>query len=206
MITYPLSLPLNPSAYTLQQISVNQVFDSPFTLQQQVVRGYGEAWGLSVTFPTIARTDPAYNVKVDKIHTFLGSLKGRYGTFKFYLPNNDAQYTVTSGNPAIYLSTINNDIGDNVTFSNPSGAAFSFGANGTYITMGTQLFRILSATYDGTNITCDVFPRVRTNLAAGTSVEYRQPYGIFRSKTAQTQINRDENHIYTFSIDAVEAV
>lgn len=191
-ISYPLSLPLAPSSYTLERTSVNIVNISPFTLQQQIIRGIGEGWTLKLGFPAVVM--PSITVAVGG---FLSSLRGMYGTFYFGPPASRLSYT---GNGAVTLTTINNDIRDNIT-CNMNGTTLSVG---TFVQIGSQLCQVVSST--GGN-TFDIFPFLRASYANGTTVNYTSPVGIFRQKNATgaaSTFNLD--HTDSFSLEAIESI
>ena len=192
MITYPLSLPLSPNAYTLEAISVNLVTQSPFTLQQQVAQGIGEGWALSLTFPLITTTAQSSAVKA-----FLTALRGQYETFQWGPPTKELLFTNTG--MSMTLNTINNTLRNNISYTT---AADPTPLPGTYLQIGTQLVQVLARS----GKTLDIFPALRTNVAAGTPIYYAAPKGVFRLKSAYSAYTFNVDHTRTFSIDAVEAI
>jgi hypothetical protein len=191
-IQFPLSLPVVPNSYTLDRKSTNIVNVSPYTMQQQVVRGIGECWFLKLTFPAAVFPTDASN-----FGAFISSLRGMFGTFYFGPPKSRLLYT---GTGAVTLTSINNDLRDNIT-CNMNGTTLQVG---TFIQIGTQLCQIVTSTGGST---FDIFPFLRTAYASGTPVNHTTPVGIFRQKTSSggsTTFNQD--HTESFSLDAMEAM
>lgn len=193
-VTYPLSLPLSPNAYTLEALSVNLVTQSPFTLQQQVMQGIGEGWALSLTFPPITT-----NTRSAAVKAFLTSLRGQLGTFQWGPPVKELNYTTSGG--TLTLASINNTLRNNITYTKVGGE--SVPETGTYIQIGTQLLQVLKN--DGNN-NIDIFPALRTNVAAGTTINFTTPKGVFRLKSASSAYTFNIDHTRTFSLEAIEAI
>jgi len=189
-ITYPLQLPIRPSAYSLEKRAVSTFTESPFTFQQYVAKGIGESFGLQLTFPPIVNTATARVVSA-----FGSALRGQYGTFEFPIHSRDLAYT---GSADITLSSINNDLRNNITVSADVGLGV-----GTYIQIGTQLIQVLQV---ATGTTLDIFPALRQAYATGSAVNYKTPKGIFRLTSQSATLMFNSDHTYSTTVEALEAV
>lgn len=190
-IPYPLNLPLQPSAYTLEMISMSNTQSSPYNMRQTIsFAPAAQMWALYLTFPPIVNP-----VLAASASTFLSGLRGRLGTFKFFLPNRDLSYTGTS---TLLYKDILNDTRNNIEISNASSLN-----SGTYITIGTQLLKVLNVSGDNVNI----FPSLRKDISVDTEVKYENNtvFGTFRQKNHSGLHTFNNNHVYTFDINAVEA-
>lgn len=190
MITYPLQLPIRPAAYSLEKRAVSTFTESPFTFQQYVSKGIGESFGLQLTFPPIVGPSVARLVSA-----FGSKLRGQYGTFSFQIHSRDLYYT---GSADITLSSINNDLRNNITVSADVGLGV-----GTYIQIGTQLIQVLQVT-NGTEL--DIFPALRQSFATGSAINYKTPTGIFRLTTQSSALLFNQDHTYSTTVEAIEAV
>jgi len=189
-ITYPLQLPIRPAAYSLEKRAVSIFTESPFTFQQYVSKGMGEAFALQLTFP------PERSPATARIVSAFGSaLRGQYGTFEFPIHARDLAYT---GSADITLSSINNDLRNNITVSADVGLGV-----GTYIQIGTQLIQVLQIT---TGTTLDIFPALRQSFATGSAINYKTPKGIFRLTSQSATLMFNSDHTYSTTVEALEAV
>jgi hypothetical protein len=168
-ITYPLT---PPAAFRTARaiwtpktaVAMNQ---GAFTGQQQVLAHRGSFWELELDVPMAKRAS------ADDIEGFLLSLNGPEGTFWY----GDKTRTTSRGTAA-GTKTVGAGAAASSTTLPVAGGTGSF-AVGDWVQVSNQLFRVIKVT---STTSIDVFPKLRTAYASGTSLVYASPKGLFRLK------------------------
>lgn len=198
--TSSLDLPVTPSSYTLESISVNIVQEIPYSLIQTSEQNIGsDMWGLSLDFPPIVDPNVARNVS-----NFQAKLNGVVNTFKFVIAQRDLIY---EGNNDITIVSIQGDNRSNITISrktSPDVRPEVF--PGTYLRVKDQLLKVLRVSETKNNI--DVFPGLRysgTLLNEPVYYKVNDVYGVFRQKQSTGQHTFNTNHTYNFKLEAIES-
>ncbi|MCK5644609.1 MAG: hypothetical protein KAJ19_27675 [Gammaproteobacteria bacterium] len=80
MVTFPIDFPSTPGFVqsTLIPVMTNKGTRSPLSAKQKILSFDGDHWDLSFTLPLMSRTQAA------PWHAKLASLRGNFGTFKWY--------------------------------------------------------------------------------------------------------------------------
>jgi hypothetical protein len=193
-IPYPLELPITPSAYSLEMISVTNIQQSVYTQRQYVsFSPAGQMWGLTLTFPPIVEPRIAASVGA-----FSSGLRGRLGTFVFNIPERDLNFNETDD---VIFKAIVNDTRNKIEVADLNAGL----QIGTYITLEDQLLKVIDIDTDLKHLT--IFPSIRTTPNLDTVIQHTPGlvYGYFRLKNNSSTIGFDNNHIYTYSIDALES-
>jgi hypothetical protein len=200
--TSSLDIPVTPSAYELEAISLSIVVEAPFSLLQTTEQVVGsDMWALNLQFPTIV--DPK---TAGEVSAFQARLNGSVNTFKFVIPERDLDYE--GDNVARVVST-NGANGSNVSIQRLTSPGVQAILNvGTYIRIRDQLHKILRRSGTGNIQNFDIFPGIRyegTLLNEPVFYKAGEVYGVFRSKRSTSTHNFFNNHTYNFSINAVES-
>ena len=173
-LTYPLTPPSSPTfnAMAYHPRTVVGYAASPFTGQQQTYVWPGQWWEIDGTLPPLTTDADA-----DAWIGFLLALNGRQGTF--YLgpstrksPRGSAAGTAAAGAANVANSTTL--ITKTHTGSFAVGDWLQVGA-----TSAARLHRVVQV---NSQYSYDVFPRLRSAYADGTSIVFTNPVGIFRLK------------------------
>lgn len=192
-ITYPLSAPaaLQYAALRFTPKSIVGVSPSIFTGQQQVYAHQGQWWELEIVTPRMARAALA------PIVAWLCALNGREGTFTIGDKLCAAPRGTISGSP-----TVNGAATRGSTTLAITGHAGTL-ALGDWIQIGTSLYLV---TQVNSSSSIDVFPRLRSAYANGTSVIYSSPKGLFRLQ-AEVPWNANDVGVYdSLNISAMEVL
>lgn len=204
-ITYPLTPPSSPapSGITISMTDVVGASSSPFTGQTQVQLHQGAWWTARVSLPPMSRAGWA------PWAAFLGSLRGRYGTF--YLP----AYTLASpqgsasGTILVYGAS---QTGSELTCSGFAVSQAGVLKAGDMIQINTgantELKQILAdASSDGSGrATLDIWPPIRTSPSNGSTVVISNPMGLFRLTSNDRPWSAEPKPIYSgISFTAREA-
>lgn len=185
-IAYPLTFPVaaKPTQYSLGYRTNVMTYSSPETFQTSVYEKVGKAWTLKLMVVP-------QNIDQHRLMTaFLASLKGPFGTFKFY-PMKPMLLIATNKTIAAH-STLRS----NLTLNDVADLTV-----GDYMRVGTQLIQILNIS--GNSI--DIFPTLRAD-SVGATVYSSDIYGVFRLTANEQEWTLNSNHNADFSLDAIEAV
>lgn len=185
-LQYPISFPtgIAPLSYRLGYVANVLVYTAPDSFITSTYEKPGKAWTLVMEFPPIASS------KRNEMAAFMASLKGMYGSFKFYPKNPTAQ--------AVTNTTISahNTLRDNLTLASVATLAV-----GDYVRVGTQLLQILKIS--GSSI--DIFPSLRAD-SVGATLTGTDVYGVFRLKSNEQSWSTDINWQAGFTLEAAEAI
>lgn len=169
-LTFPISLPSQGfAAIEWLDCGAVGIQRSPYTAEQQIYDWPGQWWEVRVTYPPMRD-----GTALGEILAFLRSLNGPSGTF--YLgdsirrtPRGSIAGTVTVGSGATANST-----------TLPlSGGTGSF-AVGDWLQIDANSAARLHQVVKVNAGSVDVFPRLRSAHANGTSITYNSPKGVFR--------------------------
>ena len=171
MATFPLNAPpLVPQTERLLLSHNAGVMRSPFAGNQTTIENFSE-WVLELGFgiQSVASAKP--------FMAWRDSLRGTVGTF-YYQPFG-------SGKPVTgkTLSATAYAYSDTISVDGWSASQSTNLVAGDFLSIGNKLFRIGNVpTNADANGRCiiEVAPRVRSDFAAGTSVEFQNPRGLFR--------------------------
>ena len=180
-ITYPITLPVSPSEYTVNNMTITSMTTSIFTGEQYVYSHQGQWWEISMKFGIGDK-----NIRGGLVAA-LTSLQGKYGTFYFEPKGGEAiSRGIPAGSPVVDgNSQLGNDLATTGWTSNLTGALKA----GDWIQVGVysetttpRLYRVLSDvdTDESGNANITVFPRIRVGTLTGDSIIYTNPKGIFR--------------------------
>ena len=203
-ISYPITLPTAQGFFTvsIRPFSRVGVFASEFTGQQQVYAHAGQFLFCEIAFPQMKRSDAA------PIIAALQSLQGARGTFYFGDPAWYQPQGVGTGTPTINGAS---QTGTSINTTGWTSSQTGILKAGDWIQIGTgstrQLCMVLvDANSDGSGqATLELFPRVRTAFASGTSITVSNPTGVWRL-TAEMDFSQVLGGITSLNtINAVEA-
>lgn len=142
---------------------------SPFTGAQQVFAWPGQWWEVLITLP------PMRDAQAGPWQAFLLSLNGREGTFFL----GDSVRKAPLGNVTGTLTVDTGAVANSTTLP-ISGATGTFLA-GDWMQVGTsssaRLHRVVKV---NSAASVEVFPRLRSAYAGGTSIVTASPVGLFR--------------------------
>jgi hypothetical protein len=167
-LTWPASL--CPSEMTWGIVNNSRAFTSSLSSAQQIVGFPGAYWQCTLTFDLLTR------IQERELSAFLGKLDGMFGTFN--LPaftrkrtSNVGALKVTAGNAQSRTISISGAIANADLFS-----------VGDYLTVAGEMFEVVDATSSNAQglATVTVNKRIRRTMAAGTAVEYLNPYSEMR--------------------------
>lgn len=205
-IVYPLTPPATPTTRTLKMImqSVTAMTTSPFTGQQQVIEYPGaEWWEMQVTLPPMVRASAEAWI------AFLGSLRGRSGTFLMGDRTATAPLGVGTGAPVVDGA---NQSGKTLNVRGWTISVTGILKAGSYLSIGTgastRLYKNLTdANSDGAGkCALDLFPQIKDLPADGAAITLASPLGTFRLKANQREWDVSEALLYGLSFDALEAI
>jgi len=170
-LSYPLTRPTGGfRSIEWHPRTIVGINSSPFTGQQQTYVWPGQWWEATVTLPSM--TDTLAGVW----QAFFLSLNGREGSFYF----GDSVRTSPLGNIAGTL-TVGAGAVANATTLPIAGAGSTVFAVGDWLQVGAmtaaRLHRVVKV-IDSASV--DVFPRLRSAYAVGTTIIKTNPVGIFR--------------------------
>jgi hypothetical protein len=189
-LTYPLALPtaLRVAKMSWTAMSASSRNVSPFTFQTQQYNWPGQGWMVSVECPPMVRAT------AEEVIGWL--LAAQRGTF--YL--RDYSVTGPRGNPSgtvtVATATAN---GTTLTMSGITG---SF-AVGDWLQIQTSLYKVVQV---NSSTSVDLFPALRASYAAGTSITYNSPQGVFRLASPQTEWSIELAGIYGIAFTASEEI
>ena len=206
-ITYPLTVPDYTSFRSMSLVAKNVVgiSQSPFTKQQKIYQwGIGQCWECDIVLKPMKRAD------AEAWNAFFLKLKGQVGTF--YLSPDPLGRTArgsassTPGTPIVNGATSANS--SSVDITNADTTATGYLLAGDYITIGTQLFKVLVDvnTNGSGEATLDIFPTIRTALSGSESVTVADAQGVFRLATNEQSWNVDNSNIYQSGFTAIESI
>jgi hypothetical protein len=169
-ITYPLALPAAPK-FRVQEFAPRSAVGitvNEFTFQQRVTRWPGQVLVFNVELPPMKQAVAAVWA------AWFLALNGTEGTF--YL--GPQVRTTTGGNKAGAV-TVNTGATANSTTLPITGGTGDF-AVGDWLQVGATTAARLHRVAQVNSGSVDVWPRLRSAYANGTTVIYTNPVGIFR--------------------------
>lgn len=195
-ITYPLTIPSISHIRDTEWDPVTMVgrTQSPYTGQSQTYVWPGQWW--AVRFSLIPLNDAKQSNAAGLWEAFMLSLNGQQGTFRFGDPSRKTPRGTISGSPlqvgssAAALSTV-------LPITNGTGQF----AVGDWLQVGNNLHRVINIIDSGH---VDVWPRLRSAYAAGTTITYTNPLGLFQLRSNSMKWNTDVAKFHGITIDAVE--
>lgn len=156
---------LYPSQMTWGCVYNSRAFTSSLSNAQQIVSYPGAYWRCSMRFNQMDQA------RERRLTAMLGRLQGMAGTIN--VPADTRMRTDNIGSPAV-SSAATNSFAIGMTGITVAGRAFSAG---DYITISGQMFEVVEdATASGGSALVRVNKRVRSTIAPGTPIEYRNPY------------------------------
>lgn len=143
----------------------SRAFTSSLSNSQQIVSYPGAYWRCSLEFSVLTRRTER------KLTGLIGRMRGMAGTVN--VPAFTRRRTVDMGN-VVVASASTNALAIGVSGLTVSGPAFR---EGDYITIGGQMYEVVQdVVAEGGVASIPVNKRVRSTIAPGTPVEYRNPY------------------------------
>ncbi|MCG6540163.1 hypothetical protein MCB86_08750 [Pseudomonas sp. KSR10] len=156
---------LYPSQMTWGCVYNSRAFTSSLSNAQQIVSYPGAYWRCSMRFNSMSQE------RERRLTAMLGRLQGMAGTIN--VPTDTRTRADDIGTPAV-SSAATNAFAIGMTGISVNGRAFSAG---DYITIGGQLFEVVEdAIASGGSALVRVNKRIRSTIAPGTPVEYKNPY------------------------------
>lgn len=204
-ITYPLALPAVTGLQSIRLFArpVVALAESPFTLQQQVQRHAGQAWGAAVSLPPMRRA------AAEEWWAFLLKLNGVEGTFLLGDPAGATARGIATGTPLVKGAgqTGNSLITDGWTVSQ-TGILKA----GDYIQLGSgataRLYKNLNdVNSDGSgDATLDIWPRLRSSPADNAPIVVSACQGVFRLESNEIAADIGAALFYGLNFGCVEAI
>lgn len=226
-ISYPLAPPtiagIGPQDFTMSQLNVVGEGESPFDLSQQLQQWPGQRWEIEANLP------PMLTAQAEKWIAFLGSLKGKWGTFwmgDYLRATPQGLWTPSASGLSANTSAA---VGNNVAGSNQifiRGAApnvASFAVAGDYVSYTPQIliihfqsvyltpFRLYKVLTDASSdasgdVTLDVWPNLRETIVDNRPIISSNAFGTFRLQENTFKWKVDRNKTYAISFKAKEAL
>lgn len=167
-IQWPASL--RPSEMTWGLVNNSRAFTSTLSNAQQIVGQPGAYWQCTITFGLLTRKHER------QLSAFLGDLDGMFGTvnipaFTRRRANNVGALKVVSGPAQARAIQVGGAIANAQVF-----------AIGDYLTIAGEMFEVVRpavANAQGQAVV-QVNKRIRRSLAAGSAIEYLNPYSEMR--------------------------
>lgn len=161
---------LCPTEMTFGIVHNNRAFTSVLSNAQQVVGFPGDYWQCQLTFNNLNRE------KGRALTALLGSLRGMVGTVN--IPYFTRRRTDDIGSPVVVSGTAQSTT---MILSGVTASRQVF-APGDCVTVAGQLFEVVApaVSTSGGQVTLQLNRRIRSQLAAGSAVEYRNPYSEMR--------------------------
>lgn len=175
-IEWPASL--EPTDMTWGIVYNNRAFTSTLSNAQQVVGYPGAYWMCTLNFGVLFDEDER------ELTAFLGRLQGMYGTF--YLPAFTRQRTDSIGSPTVVTA---NAQATTMLLEGVTASKKVFRL-GDYITINGEMFEVVddATSTSGGRVQINLNKRIRKTIAAGTAVEYRNPYSEMRRMDDTNQL------------------
>lgn len=200
-ITYPLNMPSTKfRRFSLTCRSAVSVLQSPFTYQTQVQRHQGQIWLADVTLPAMERAE------AEKWAGFILALNGPEGTFLLGDPLGALPKGAASGVPLINGGS---QTGNSLVTDGWTPSVTGILKAGDYLQIGTYLYRVMQDvdSDSGGNATVDIYPRLRVSPANNDTILTVSCKGTFRLIASSNPMpSSDENQVYDFGFQAIEAI
>ncbi|WP_313397150.1 hypothetical protein [Stutzerimonas nitrititolerans] len=143
----------------------SRAFTSTLSNSQQVVSYPGAYWRCSMQFSALTRE------RARRLSVLVGRLRGMAGTVN--VPIRTRLRTDNIGAPVV-ASAATNAFAISMTGLIASGVVFRAG---DYLTVAGQLYEVVEdASANGADALVTVNKRIRSSIAPGTPIEYRNPY------------------------------
>lgn len=156
---------LCPQQMTWGCVYNSRAFTSTLSNAQQIVGYPGAYWICSMQFSALDRDLER------KLTSLVGRLRGMSGTVN--VPALTRQRTDDIGSPEVVMANTN-AFAINVSGLTASGVVFR---EGDYITISGQMYEVVEdVTASGGSALVTVNKRIRSNIPAGTPIEYQNPY------------------------------
>lgn len=157
----------------------NRAFTSTLSNAQQIVGYPGAYWLCTLNFGVLYPEDER------ELTSLLGRLQGMFGTVK--IPAFTRTRTDNIGAPKVAQASAQ------ATFMQLNGvtASAKVFSRGDYVTVADEMFEVVDdATSNASGlVTLNLNKRIRRAIAAGTAVEYRNPYAVMRRADDTHQVN-----------------
>jgi hypothetical protein len=206
--TYPLTLPTHTGIASLNWAAENRVAvsQSPFTLQQQVVKHAGQRWSGTYSLPAMQREN------AEVWNAFLLRLDGSFGTFLMGDPigaTPRGSAATTAGTPVVNGAS---QTGHELAIDGLPVSATGYLKAGDYIQLGSgssaKLHKVLEDVDSNASgeATLNIWPDLRSSPSDGATVAVSNAKGVFR--LVDNTINWDigSNSFYSISFAFVEAL
>jgi hypothetical protein len=224
-ISYPLAAPaiagLGPADFSMSEDNQVGETESPMTFEQQYQVWPGQRWKIEATLP------PMQISQAEQWIAFLGSLKGKFGTFHMgdYLrATPQGAMSIGSGGLVANSPGSNNLAGTNQLFVRgavPNVA--NWAVAGDYLTptpslvfidhqiiydSNFRLYKVLTNANSDANgdVVLDIWPNLRETVADGRPIVTLNTFGTFRLQDNTVSWKVDRNKLYTVSFKAKEAI
>jgi hypothetical protein len=207
--SYPLTISstwVGFENFVLKQRQVTAMSQSPFTFKQQIIRHPGMAWAASLSIAQVNK-----ELAMPWI-SFLGKLRGRYGTFLLTPPNGATARGVAGTAPGTPLVKGAGQIGDTLIFDGAGTSVTNYLRAGDYLQIGTgassRLYMVMDdESSDGTGtITCQVWPDIVVAPADNAAIVVTSPKGAFRLASDEVAWSEDNTGKFKIAFDALGVV
>ena len=201
-ITYPLTFPTYNGKqpvkeFTMRLVNRTVLQKSPFTNKQTVIN-YGHAW-----YEAEIKLSPLTGANAKNMSGFLQSLRGVKGTFKFTVPFQDGTGTSPpQGNVLATVTGAHTAGNDGLTLTITNGTV----AVGQQFNIGDHLYTALQSRTTGTSGTIEITPPLREALSGGETIDFTDPFIIFRLAENETDYKVGVDSVHEFSIAVIEAI
>lgn len=226
-IVYPIAPPvisgIGPQEFNLTEDNQVGETESPMTFEQQYQVWPGQRWRIDAKLPPLVAS------QAEQWLAFLGSLKGKFGTFWIGdIARPTPQGAMSAGLTGLVANTsaapTNNQAGTNQIFLRGAAPNVTTWAKaGDYITPTPaviiihfqiiyltpwRLYKILTdASSDSSgNVTLDVWPNVRETIVDNRPIVTLNTFGTFRLQDNSVSWKIDRNKLYTINFKAKEAI
>lgn len=200
-ISYPLTLPTNPSprVMTISAMFSVAVTESIFSFKSQTYQYTGEKWGLEIQYPPLTAD------QMRSIQAFLLCLKGGVGTFSAGDLLMTSPKGIATGTPLVNGGS---QTGNSLSTSGWTAGQTGIMKAGDYFQIGSYLYMVLvDANSNGSGIaTLDIFPRLRSSPANGAPLIISSPKGLWKLSNKIVGWSADQEKMYGVSFQAVEAI
>ncbi len=204
-IIYPLTAPSTcPMSVIMQQESVVGRVQSPFTLQEQMLRWPGNRWNMQVRLPPMKRAE------AEEWIVFALELQGMYGTFLYGDPAAPTPRGVGTGTPLVAgLGQSGDTLATDGWTPNTPGILLK----GDWFQVGTGLSsRLFKARADvdsdaGGNAVIPIYPEIFGSIQDNAPITVINPRGLFRmADNSPASWSVSAGLTYGFSFSAVGVV
>lgn len=202
-ITYPINHPSTPDFASVDPVMGSRVasVQSPFTAQKQNQVHQGQYWRMEVKLPPIKK-----GADSDAWLSFFAKLNGKEGTFYLGLdPLKATPRGTPSGTPVVDGA---NQTGQTLDTRGWTASATGVLLEGDYIQVGDYLYMVMTDVDSDSSgdATLDIWPRLRTSPADGSSITTSNAKGLFQLASNERPWREIPPDFYEISFTAEEAI